>query len=77
MSGSMFDETLRALRQLEGQTQLSIPIEYDEDGYLDRECPADECLFQFKFWLTIGKIRSATKKCSALAAGTRLNPVAG
>ena len=48
MSGGMFDETLRALRQLESRTQLSIPIEYDEDGYLDRECPADECLFQFK-----------------------------
>lgn len=48
MSGSMFDKTLRAIRQLEGRTQLPTPIEYDEDGYLDRECPADECLFQFK-----------------------------
>lgn len=48
MSGGMFDETLRTLRELDGRTQLSIPIEYDEDGYLDRECPSDECLFQFK-----------------------------
>lgn len=48
MSSGMFDETLRTLCQLEGRTQLSVPIEYDEDGYLDRECPSEECLFQFK-----------------------------
>jgi hypothetical protein len=46
----MFKETIRALRQLEGQTQVSVPIEDDEEGYFDRECPSEECLFQFKIF---------------------------
>jgi len=44
----MFEETIRALRQLEGQTTGSVPIGDDEEGYFDRECPSEECLFQFK-----------------------------
>jgi len=44
----MFEETIRALRQLEGQTTISVPISDDKEGYLDRECPSEECLFQFK-----------------------------
>jgi uncharacterized Zn finger protein (UPF0148 family) len=44
----MFKETIRALRQLEGQTQISVPISDDEEGYYDRECPSEDCLFQFK-----------------------------
>lgn len=44
----MFEETKRALRRLEGQTTVSVPIGDDEEGYFDRECPSEECLFQFK-----------------------------
>jgi len=44
----MFKETIRALNQLEKQTQIAVPIGDDEEGYFDRECPSDECLFQFK-----------------------------
>lgn len=44
----MFEETQRYLRSLENTTQLSVPIEDDADGYFDRECPSEECLFQFK-----------------------------
>lgn len=44
----MFEETIRALRRLEGQTTVSVPISDDEEGYFDRECPSEECLFQFK-----------------------------
>lgn len=44
----MFEDTIRALRQLEGQTTVSVPISDDEEGYFDRECPSEECLFQFK-----------------------------
>lgn len=44
----MFEETIRALRQLEGQTTVSVPMGDDEEGYFDRECPSEECLFQFK-----------------------------
>ncbi|MBF0154003.1 MAG: hypothetical protein HQL64_09720 [Magnetococcales bacterium] len=36
------------LRQLEDQAQITVQIKDDEEGYLDRECPSDECLFQFK-----------------------------
>jgi hypothetical protein len=41
----MFDELMRRLKQLE---TIAIKLDLDEDGYLDRECPSDQCLFQFK-----------------------------
>jgi hypothetical protein len=44
----MFDELLRELRRLERPQTIRVSISSDEDGYLDRECPAPECLFQFK-----------------------------
>jgi hypothetical protein len=45
---NVFDELQRALRQMERQTTISIPMPSDAEGYFDRKCPADECLFQFK-----------------------------
>ena len=27
---------------------ISVPIDTDADGYLDRECPSEECELQFK-----------------------------
>ncbi|MEZ5692250.1 MAG: hypothetical protein R3D99_00045 [Altererythrobacter sp.] len=44
----MFDETIRALDALGGQSEFSVSIENDEEGYFDRECPSEDCLFQFK-----------------------------
>lgn len=45
----MFDDLIKALENLDG-TRVSIPmeVEADEDGYIDRQCPADACEFQFK-----------------------------
>lgn len=43
----MFDNLLKELRRLEGlKTEVSLPL--DEDGYLDRECPNEDCAFVFK-----------------------------
>lgn len=44
----MFEDTQRLLRGLGGIQEVSVPIEDDEEGYFDRECPSEECLFQFK-----------------------------
>ncbi|MGC3980146.1 MAG: hypothetical protein QM808_02695 [Steroidobacteraceae bacterium] len=44
----MFDELIRELRRLESGRQVSVPIAADAEGYLDRECPSDACLSQFK-----------------------------
>lgn len=44
----MFDELQRTLRRLEGVTKLSVSFPSDGDGYFDRECPSNECMFQFK-----------------------------
>ena len=44
----MFEETKRAMQQLERTTGVRAAISSDEDGYLDRECPSAECQFQFK-----------------------------
>jgi len=43
----MFDETTRVTKKL-GETGLQVGIPMDSDGYLDRECPATECEFEFK-----------------------------
>ena len=45
----MFEKLIRELENLDG-TLVNIPIEPDEDGYLDKECPSDECLFVFKVY---------------------------
>lgn len=44
----MFKNVLRSLEELK---QVSIPIEADADGFIDRECPSEECLYQFKVHL--------------------------
>lgn len=43
MSEDLFNE----LGKLDGM-KISIPVETDEEGYFDRECPDVECQFQFK-----------------------------
>jgi uncharacterized Zn finger protein (UPF0148 family) len=46
----VFENLLRELGRLDGaKTEVSLPL--DEDGYLDRECPNDECQFQFKIYV--------------------------
>lgn len=44
----MFDELLKELKRLEQTTSVSVPIETDEKGYADRQCPAENCEFLFK-----------------------------
>lgn len=44
----MFRNLQRELSRLGGVTEVSVPLEADEDGYLDKECPAEACLFPFK-----------------------------
>ena len=44
----MFDELLKELKRLEQTKSVSIPIETDEKGYADRQCPAENCEFLFK-----------------------------
>ena len=44
----MFEKILQELRQLERVQKISIPISPDSDGYIDKECPDEKCLFQFK-----------------------------
>ncbi|MCY4190888.1 MAG: hypothetical protein OXD42_06135, partial [Rhodospirillaceae bacterium] len=36
------------MRQFEGTTSIPVTISCDGDGYFDRECPSEECKFQFK-----------------------------
>ena len=42
----MFEDTIRALKN----KTVSVPISDDEEGYFDRECPSEECMFQFKIF---------------------------
>src|SRR5215471_2785859 len=43
----MFKDTLQELKRLQGAT-VAVPDPVDAEGYRDRECPAEMCLFGFK-----------------------------
>lgn len=44
----MFKNLQKELERLERMKQISVPIEPDSEGYLDKECPSEPCLFLFK-----------------------------
>jgi hypothetical protein len=44
----MFENLQRELRRLSELQQVEVPLEGDAEGYADKECPAENCLFQFK-----------------------------
>lgn len=44
----MFKKVLQELEKLKEQQKIHVPINMDKEGYVDRECPSQECLFQFK-----------------------------
>lgn len=44
----MFDELRRELRKLERGIQAPVNIVLDENGYLDRSCPSQQCQSRFK-----------------------------
>lgn len=44
----MFEHLQRQLRTLSETTEISVPLEADSEGFLDKECPSETCLFQFK-----------------------------
>ncbi len=43
----MFNKVLFELEKLK-KVSISIPIQTDEEGYYDKECPSQKCLYQFK-----------------------------
>lgn len=44
----MFKNLLKELKKIELTSRIDIPIEADSEGYYDKECPAENCLFGFK-----------------------------
>jgi len=46
----LFKELQRELKKLERLKRISIPIDLDEKGYIDRQCPDEECEFVFKIY---------------------------
>lgn len=43
----MFDDFIKQLKKLES-TGVSVPMQSDSEGYFDKECPNEACLFHFK-----------------------------
>lgn len=43
----MFEDLIKHLEGLNGRS-ISIRIDADEKGYIDKQCPSEECLFLFK-----------------------------
>lgn len=60
----MFEDLIRTLENLNGRL-VSVSIPADADGYLDRACPSEVCLFEFKIheddWR--GKVRDEEVFC--------------
>ncbi len=48
----MFADLLREIRKLTQPQLVSIQMEIDDEGYLDRRCPAEECGAAFKVLFT-------------------------
>lgn len=44
----MFKNLQRELQRLERTNEISVLVEPDSEGYLDKECPNESCLFLFK-----------------------------
>ncbi len=44
----MFDQLKREMRRIGRTQRVFVPIRSDSEGYLDRECPAQKCQFDFK-----------------------------
>ena len=45
---NVFEEMSRELRRLQGAHQIPVSLQSDEDGYIARQCHAEECMFEFK-----------------------------
>ena len=45
----MFKDLIKEFKRLDGQL-ISVPIECDEKGYVDKQCPSEECEFLFKVY---------------------------
>jgi hypothetical protein len=48
MEVKVFDELLKEMKKLERGVQITLDFEGDENGYIDRICPSDECGTHFK-----------------------------
>lgn len=46
--GGMFDDIIRGLQQIPEQQTISVSVPVDDDGYYDRECPAEGRRSAFK-----------------------------
>ncbi len=44
----MFEDLIKNMEQLEEGQSVSVPIECDDKGYIDKQCPFEECEFIFK-----------------------------
>lgn len=44
----MFKNLQKELEKLSRMKEVSVPIETDAEGYLDKECPLESCFFLFK-----------------------------
>lgn len=44
----MFDKLRREMRKLQHGVKVPVQIPLDEKGYIDRQCPSDECEAEFK-----------------------------
>ncbi|MBY3087988.1 hypothetical protein HFO63_25135 [Rhizobium laguerreae] len=46
----MFKNLQEEMRRLAARQTISVPLESDAEGYFDKECPDENCLFQFKIY---------------------------
>src|ERR1035441_9209014 len=61
----MFENMLRAVRELEQGIRIPVQLPLDNDGYFDRRCPSEACQADFKIlwedWK--GKVSDAQVFC--------------
>lgn len=48
MRNKMFDRLIREVKRMEKGISVSLDIAVDDEGYLDRQCSAEQCHAEFK-----------------------------
>ena len=72
----MFEDLIKEMERLNGQS-LSVPIDSDEKGYTDKQCPSEECEFIFKVNEETGRIFLKMKLFGVLFVVTKPQQISG
>lgn len=70
----MFDDIIGGLERIPEQQTISVTVPVDDDGYYDRECPAEECGSAFKVLFTDWRDKVPDERAFCAICGEDADP---